>query len=92
MLGKILKFFSSDRSEEPVEAPKGIGMAEMQKLRQGLAQMRIELKDATLREVALLLHKGAKIDAIKVLREEGRPKMGLKEAKDAAEELEKYLS
>jgi len=91
MLNRLLKWLSSDRSEEPREL-SGTAAPEMPSAGVVLLcahvrdQFQVTLDDPTMREVAQLLSKRNKIEAIKLIREKTR--LGLKESKDIADDLE----
>lgn len=96
MLAKILKWLSSDRSEDYTQAPPRpeppLSASQLASMRRALEGEKIRLEDNDLRELARLLSKHQKIDAIKWLREKSQPRIGLKEAKEASELLEKVLA
>lgn len=90
MFSKLMKWLSSDRSEEPaMPAPElpSAGVALM--CAHVRDQFQANIDEPTMREVARLLGKRNKIEAIKVIREKTR--LGLKESKDIADDLEGVL-
>lgn len=91
MLGKLFKWLSSDRSEEPEVAAPQAGMLQMTEIRKELTRQRIHLDEKHLKAAVQLVSKRQKIEAIKLIREESKGPLGLKEAKDGADAIEKIL-
>jgi ribosomal protein L7/L12 len=91
MLGKLFKWLSSDRSEEPIVAPPEVGILPMGEIREALARQSVRLDERHMKAAAQLIAKRQKIEAIKLIREESKGPLGLKEAKDAADAMAKIL-
>ncbi len=91
MWAKLFKWLSSDRSEEPLVAEPHVGMLRMTEIRNELNKQRVRLDEKHIKAAAMLVSKRQKIEAIKLMREESKGPLGLKEAKDAADAMEKIL-
>ena len=90
MFGKLMKWLGSDRSEEPREIVAGVSSPLLARLRDSAREnCNANVDEPTMREVVRLIRKRQKIEAIKVLREATR--LGLKESKDAVEQIEELL-
>lgn len=68
-----------------------VGMLRMTEIRNELTRQRVRLDEKYIKAAALLVSKRQKIEAIKLIREESKGSLGLKEAKDAADAIEKIL-
>ena len=91
MLGKLMKWFSSDRSEEPRTTTAEVSPSRILELRASAVEhFKVYIDEPTLREMVRLLQKQQKIEAIKKLRLATRG-LELKEANDIADHLEELL-
>jgi ribosomal protein L7/L12 len=85
-----MKWFSSDRSEDPHEIVADVSSQTVARLREAARQhFGADLDERTVREVLILIQQRQKIEAIKVVRTATR--QGLKESKDLVEHLEELL-
>ena len=94
MFSWLMKWLSSDRSEEPRELtskpePEMPAAAVAKLCGEVKEEFSATLDERTMREVVGLLRKRQKIEAIKLIREKTR--LGLKESKDIADDLETAL-
>ncbi len=92
MFDKLMKWFSSDRSEEPRAIAVEVSSSRLDELRASVVErFKVFVDERTMREVVRLLQKRQKIEAIKQLRLATRG-LGLKEAKDIADHIEELLN
>jgi len=90
MFDKLLKWFSSDRSVEPRAIAAEVPSSRIVELRASIVErFQTFVDEPTMRDVVRLIQKRQKIEAIKQLRLATR--LGLKEAKDIADDLEGML-
>jgi len=94
MFSKLMKWLSSDRSEEPrplsaKPEPEMPSAAVTMLCGRVKDEFNATLDERTMREVVGMLRRRQKIEAIKLIREETR--LGLKESKDIADDLETVL-
>lgn len=90
MLSKLMKWFSSDRSEEPSALPTEVSSTRLVELRAAIVErFKVFVDEPTMREVVRLTQKRQKIEAIKQLRLATR--QGLKESKDVVDHIEELL-
>lgn len=94
MFSKLMKWLSSDRSEEPRELtskpePELPAAAVAMLCGRVKDEFNATMDERTMREVVGQLRRRQKIEAIKLIREKTR--LGLKESKDMADDLETAL-
>ena len=91
MFDKLMKWLSSDRSEEPRAIAAEVSSERLAELRAAVVErFKVFIDEPTTREAVRLIQKRQKIEAIKQLRLAARG-LGLKEAKDIADLLEELL-
>ena len=91
MFSKLIKWLSSDRSEEPRAIVEEVSSSRLTELRGAIVErFQTFIEERTMREAVRLIQTRQKIGAIKQLRLAARG-LGLKEAKDIADLLEELL-
>lgn len=90
MFDKLMKWFSSDRSEEPRAIAVEVSSSRLVELRADIVErFKVFIDEPTMREIVRLTQKRQKIEAIKQLRFATR--QGLKESKDIVDYVEELL-